>query len=219
MAGKIKILIADDHEIVRQGLRAALEREPDMVVVAEAGTGEEAIALARERRPDVMLLDVKLGTLEGPDVCARVLRDRPRLCVIMLTNYLQDALVLRSLAAGAKGYVIKDVGLDELRKTIRTVYRGGSVLDARVASQVISQATGRGPDASHTNGARSPALFSTEELATIEHLAKGLTNKQIGERLHVSHHTVKDRIDRIAAALDVHSRTEIVAEALKRGLI
>lgn len=219
MAGKIKVLIADDHEIVRQGLRAALEREPDMVVVAEAGTGEEAITLARERHPDVMLLDVKLGTLEGPDVCARVLQERPRLSVIMLTNYLQDALVLRSLAAGAKGYVIKDVGLDELRKTIRTVYRGGSVLDARVATQVISQATGRSPDASPRNGARPAALFSADELVAIEYIAKGLTNRQIGELLHVSHHTVKDRIDKIAAALDVHSRTAIVAEALRRGLI
>jgi DNA-binding NarL/FixJ family response regulator len=104
----IRIAIVDDHEVVRQGLRLSLELEADMTVVGEARTGAEAIDLARQRQPpDVMLLDVRLGDLDGPEVCRRVLDVAPRTAVVMLTNYLQDGLVFRSLAAGAKGYVIR----------------------------------------------------------------------------------------------------------------
>jgi len=217
---KIKILIADDHEIVRQGLRAALEPEPDMTIVGEAQSGRQALVLAREQQPDVVLLDVKLGDMEGTEVCARILQINPRTTVIMLTNYSQDVLVFQSLAAGAKCYLLKDVGLGELRGTIRTAFRGGTVLDPRVATQVLSKAMQRGaktqPDG---KAARGPGLLSAAELATIQLLAGGLTNKQIGEHLHLSSHTIKDRLEKIAATFGVRTRTEIVAEALRRGLI
>ena len=217
---KIKILIADDHEIVRQGLRAALEAEPDMTIVGEAQSGRQALVVAREQQPDVVLLDVKLGDMEGTEVCARILQISPRTTVIMLTNYSQDVLVFQSLAAGAKCYLLKDVGLGELRGTIRTAFRGGTVLDPRVATQVLSKAMQRGakgpPDG---KAARGPGLLSATELATIQLLAGGLTNKQIGEHLHLSSHTIKDRLEKIAATLGVRTRTEIVAEALRRGLI
>ena len=217
---KIKILIADDHEIVRQGLRAALEAEPDMTIVGEAQSGRQALVVAREQQPDVVLLDVKLGDMEGTEVCARILQINPGTTVIMLTNYSQDVLVFQSLAAGAKCYLLKDVGLGELRGTIRTAFRGGTVLDPRVATQVLSKAMQRGaktpPD---DKAARGPGLLSAAELATIQLLAGGLTNKQIGEHLHLSAHTIKDRLEKIAATLGVRTRTEIVAEALRRGLI
>lgn len=135
----IRIAVVDDHEVVRQGLRPALELEPDMAVVGEARTGAEAIELARQHQPDVMLLDVRLGDLDGPEVCRRVLDIAPRTAVIMLTNYLQDGLVFRSLVAGAKGYVIKDVELVELKKMIRVVYQGGSVLDPKVTKSAPGQ--------------------------------------------------------------------------------
>ena len=215
-----RILIADDHEIVRQGLRAALEPEPDMTVVGEAQSGRQALTLAREQQPDVVLLDVKLGDVDGTEVCARILQVSPRTTVIMLTNYSHDILVFQSLAAGAKCYLLKDVSLGELRGTIRTAFRGGAVLDPRVATQVISRATQRGakvtPDGIAT---KSAGLLSAAELTTIQHLASGLTNKEIGERLHLSVHTIKDRLEKIAATLGVRSRTEIVAEAFRRGLI
>src|SRR5262245_3843156 len=115
---KIRIVIVDDFEIIRLGLRTALEAEVDMEVVGDAGTIDEAISLARELHPDVMLLDLKLRaeTYDGPEVCRKVLGVSPRTAVIVLTNYLQDALVFRSLVAGAKGYVIKNVELTELKK-------------------------------------------------------------------------------------------------------
>ena len=110
----IRIAVADDHQVVRHGLRLSLELEPDMVVVGEARTGAEAIRVAGETQPDVMLLDVRLGDIDGPEVCHRVLLASAKTAVVMLTNYQQDELILRSLLAGAKGYVIKDVDLDEV---------------------------------------------------------------------------------------------------------
>ena len=217
---KIRIAVVDDHEMVRHGLRLSLELEADMVVVGEAGTADEAIRLAAEIKPDVMLLDVRLEGADGPEACRRVLEVAPRTAVIMLTNYLQDGLVLRSLMAGAKGYVIKDVQLSELKKMIRSVYRGGSVLDPKVTGQIISTATGAGesPLSRPRSGAQVTSLSETD-LGIIKHLSRGLTNKQIAGHVHLSPHTIKDHLEKIRVALEVGSRTEIVAEALRRGLI
>ena len=180
---KIRIAVVDDHEIVRHGLRLSLEIEADMVVVGEARTGEEAVQLAQEIKPDVMLLDVRLEGTDGPEVCRRVVKAAPRTAVIMLSNYLQDGFVLRSLMAGAKGYVIKDVQLAELKRMIRSVYRGGSVLDPKVAGQVISTATAWGDASVAKPGAsRNVTAFSETDLAIVKHLSEGLTNKQIPAR-------------------------------------
>jgi two-component system NarL family response regulator len=217
---KIRIAVVDDHEVVRHGLRLSLELEADMVVVGEARSGEEALNLAREVKPDVMLLDVRLEGTDGPEVCRRVLEVAPRMAVIMLTNYLQDGFVLRSLMAGAKGYVIKDVQLSELKRMIRSVYRGGSILDPKVTAQVISTATSSGELPSSKSGApRNVAVLSETDLTIVKCLSEGLTNKQIAHHVHLSPHTVKDHLEKIRAALDVGSRAEIVAKALRRGLI
>ncbi|HEV8436869.1 MAG TPA: response regulator transcription factor [Methylomirabilota bacterium] len=218
--GKIRIAIVDDHEMVRHGLRRSLEMESDIVVVGEARTGEEAVQVAREAKPDVMLLDARLGDIDGPEVCRRVLAAVPGTAVVMLTNYLQDGLVLRSLLAGAKGYVIKDVELAELRRMVRSVHGGDSVLDPKVTSHVISSAAGRGSPPS--SGPRPPAhgaLLSDTDLSIVRHLSEGMTNKEIGARVHMSPHTVKDHLEKISANLGVHSRTEVVAEAMRHGLI
>lgn len=215
---RIHILIVDDHHVVRHGLRQLLEREPDMEVVGEAGSGTEAVRVATEQQPDVVLLDVKLDDLDGPEVCRRIGAAAPGTAVVMLTSYLQDAVVLRSLAAGAKGYLIKDVELHEVKRTIRAVHRGHSVLDPKVASRVIAKAMAPGGKA--TNGkAVSQVALSETDLAILRHLAKGLTNKEIGAQVHLSAYTIKDHLEKIGVALAVRSRTEIVAEALRAGLI
>ena len=215
---RIRVVIVDDHEVVRHGLRRLLEREADMEVVGEAGSGSEALRVVTEREPDVVLLDVKLDDLDGPEVCRRITASAPHTAVVMLTSYLQDAVVLRSLAAGAKAYLIKDVELNEVTRTIRAVHRGQSVLDPKVASRVIAKAMT--PGAKGVNGkAVSQVALSETDLAILRHLAKGMTNKQIGAQVHLSPHTIKDHLEKIGAALAVRSRTEIVAEALRAGLI
>jgi DNA-binding NarL/FixJ family response regulator len=217
----IRIVIADDHQVVRHGLRLSLELEPDMVIVGEARTGSEAVHVAEDKHPDVMLLDVKFGDeLDGPEVCRRILLVSPKTAIVMLTNYQQDTLILRSLLAGAKGYVIKDVELEELKKMIRSVYRGAAVLDPKVTSQVISSMVGRTPLAGSPQGGSRPAgSLSETDLSIIRYLSVGLTNKEIGARINLSPHTVKDHVEKISDLMGVRSRVEIVAEALRRGLI
>jgi two-component system response regulator DevR len=213
---KIRIAVVDDHEIVRQGLRAALQVESDMEVIADVGTGDGAVSVARRDRPDVMLLDVRLQETDGPSVCARVQEVAPKTAVVMLTSYGDNGMIVRSLAAGAKGYVLKDVELAQLKQMIRSVFRGNSVLDPKVATHVIAAAVG-----GRTPATRRPAgtTLSDVDTAIIRHLARGLTNKQIAAAIHRSPHTVKDRLEKIGAVLDVRSRTEIVAAALRTGLI
>jgi DNA-binding NarL/FixJ family response regulator len=211
---KIRVAVVDDHEIVRQGLRAALKSESDMEVVGDASNGDDAVRVARQERPDVMLLDVRLQEIDGPTVCTRVLAVAPKTAVVMLTSYGDNGMIVRSLAAGAKGYVMKDVELTDLKQMIRSVFRGNSVLDPKIATHVITAAVGT----RSSTGARASAL-SDIDTTIIRHLARGLTNKEIASVIHRSPHTVKDRLEKIGAILDVRSRTEIVAAALRSGLI
>src|SRR5262245_64197707 len=191
-----------------------------MVVVDEARTGEDALRIVADRKPDVVLLDVRLEGADGPEVCRQILDVAPRTAVVMLTNYVEDGFVLRSLMAGAKGYVIKDVQLSELKKMIRSVFRGGSVLDPKVTAQVISTVTAAGDTPSARGAGRSPVTaLSDTALAILRHLSAGMTDKQIASRVHLSPHTVKDHLEKIRSLLDVGSRTEIVATALRRGLV
>lgn len=214
---KIKVMIVDDHEVVRLGLRTALHSESDMEVVGETGVPEDAVDLAVEKQPDIVLLDVKLRDegYDGPDVCRNILARAPRTVVIMLTNYPQDATVFRSLVAGAKGYVVKDVELAELKRMIRAAYRGASILDPKITDRVIARATQPEP---RPTGIQAETLSQTD-LAIIRHLSRGLTNKEIASLLHISTSSVKDHLLRISTVLGVHSRAAIVGEALRRGLV
>jgi DNA-binding NarL/FixJ family response regulator len=215
---RIRIGVVDDHEVVRRGLRATLEQERDMEVIADVRTGEQAVDLARRLRPDVMLVDVRLEDTDGPTVCERVHAVAPRTAVVMLTSYHQDGMVFRSLAAGARGYVIKDVELGELKRMIRAAHRGECVLDPAVAPHVIAAATSNGSSRNQT-AVRSSLAMSEIDIDIIRHLARGLTNKQIGALVHRSPHTVKDHLEKISTTLEVRSRTEVVAAALRIGLV
>jgi len=215
---RIRIGVVDDHEIVRHGLRAALSYEPDMEVVADVRTGREAVGMAEALRPDVLLLDVRLEDADGPSVCERVRSVAPETVVLMLTSYRQDGMVLRALAAGARGYVIKDVELTELKRMIRAAHGGQCVLDPTVAPHVIAAAIGTAAAGNQASVKKTLAL-SDLDLDVVRHLAHGLTNKQIGALLHRSPHTVKDHLEKICAVLEVRSRTQVVAAALQIGLI
>ncbi|MBI3028077.1 MAG: response regulator transcription factor [Candidatus Rokubacteria bacterium] len=217
---KIRIVVVDDHEVVRHGLRLSLELEADMVVVGEARTGEEAVTVALQKRPDVLLLDARLGDVDGPEVCRQVRAVAPNIAILMLSSYLQDGLVLRSLVAGAKGYISKDVELADLKKIIRSVYRGNAVLDPKVTKQLISTATGESKLPKLQERLTKGTVSLTEtDLLIMRHLASGLTNKEIAAMVHLSPYTVKDHLLKICSVLNARSRTEVVAEALRRGLI
>jgi two-component system, NarL family, response regulator DevR len=217
----IRIVIVDDHPVFRQGLLRLLGAEVDMKIVGEARTGREAVMLARTQQPDIMLLDARLDDIDGPEVCELVLRVAPKTAIVMLSGYLQDRLILRSLIAGAKGYLVKDVELEDLKKTIRAVYRGNAVFDPRVTPQIIATV------AAGLAGQRTPgrttvdttSLLSETDLAIIRYLCRGLSNKEIGALVHLSPHTIKDHLEKIRIALDARSRTDVVAEAFRRGLL
>lgn len=215
---KIRIAIVDDHPVTRQGLRSLLAAEPDMEVVGEAGTGVEAVHLAEMQRPHIMLLDARLEDLDGPEVCQRVLGVAPKTAVVMLSGSLQDSLVYRCLTAGAKGYLVKDVAIDELKKIIRAVYRGNAVLDPRVTPSILA-AMATGKSGTPARSFQNLALLDEIDLAIIRYLSRGLSTKEIAPLVNLSPHTVKDRIEKIGAALEARSRTEIVAEAFRKGLL
>jgi two-component system NarL family response regulator len=214
---KIRIAIVEDHEIVREGLRATLGAEADMVVVGDARNGEDGVRLAERLRPDVMLLDVRLDDLEGPEVCRRVVTISPRTAVVMLTSYSQEALLVRSLAAGAKGYLVKDVEVAELKRTIRLVYRGNSVIDPKLTAHAVASLIGAATPREAV--AARAATLSETDVAIVRYVSEGLTNKEIAARVHLSPHTVKDRLDRIRETLGARSRAQIVAKALGEGVI
>ena len=217
---KIRIVVVDDHQVVRQGLRYALSGEADMEIVGEARSGEEAVTQAQLHRPDLMLLDAKLDDMDGPEVCQRVVTVAPKTAVVILTSYLHDATILRSLVAGAKGYIVKDVEIADLKKMIRAVYRGNAVLDPRVTPHIIATvAGGRARRSKTTSTSKKASLLSETDLTIIRHLSHGLSNKEIAAQVHLSPHTVKDRLEKIRESLDARSRTEIVAAAFRTGLL
>ena len=209
----VKLVLVDDHAILRQGLRSVLEREPDLEVVGEASSSQEALAVVRDVAPDVVLMDLKLSAgsdYEGLALCAQLSAADGKMGLLVLTTFLDEQLVVRAIHAGARGYVVKDVDTTELVRAIRAVSRGESAFDSRSASAVIRS----------LNGQTTPREGLTErELEVLQLLAKGLSNAKIGERLFISATTVKFHVSNIMRKLDVGRRAEAVYEAGKLGLI
>ncbi|GAA3815864.1 MULTISPECIES: response regulator transcription factor [Amycolatopsis] len=208
----LKIVLVDDHAIVRQGLRSILEREEDITVIGEAATAAEARAVVERTRPDIVLLDLKLSTgsdTEGLEICSELTARYPDLGVLVLTTFLDDALVVEAIHRGARGYVIKDVDTTGLVSSIRAVARNESAFDSRSASAMVR---------SIRTAPEEPVLTSREQ-GVLELLARGLSNRDIGSRLFISETTVKFHVRNIMRKIDASSRAEVVYEASKRGLI
>ncbi len=211
---QIDLLLVDDHAIVRQGLRAVLERENDLRVVAEASSAAEALAVVGRARPHVVLLDLKLSPgsdSEGIDLCGRLTREHPDVAVLVLTTLLEDHLVVDAIHNGAKGYVVKDVDTSELVRAIRAVRQGGSAFDARSAAAMV-----RRLNATETSDARR---LTDRELQVLRMLAQGMSNRDIGAKLYISETTVKFHVGNVMRKLDVTRRAEAVYAASKLGLI
>jgi DNA-binding NarL/FixJ family response regulator len=211
---KIRILLVDDHRVMRQGVRMLLELQPDFDVVAEAGTGAEALELIGRVGLDIVVLDLKLTDISGTEVCERATRKRPELPILILTAISHGPEVLECINAGAKGYLLKDVDVEELGRTIRAIHRGESVLDPKVTQAVLDRARSVAGEA-----AGAPSKLSDQERAIVGLIAEGLTNKEIGERLYMSASAVKFHISDIMQKLDVKRRAQVVFKAAGEHLI
>ncbi|WP_371482818.1 response regulator [Kitasatospora sp. NBC_00315] len=208
MSDPIRLLLADDHPVVRAGLRAVLETESDLSIVAEAATAEQAVALAAELDLDVVLMDLQFGPgMNGAQATAAITARPGAPRVLIVTTYDTDADTVPALAAGATGYLLKDAPPEELAAAVRAAAAGRSALAATVADRLVERM-------------RTPATaLSTRETEVLELVAAGLTNQQISGRLHLSQATVKSHLVHIYTKLDVDSRTAAVRTATTRGLI
>ena len=213
-SGPTRIVLVDDHSIMRQGLRAVLEREDDLRVVGEAGTPADAVATVAASRPHVVLLDLKLTAgpqTDGLDVCRRLTAAHPGLGVLVLTTFAEDRLVVESVQAGARGYVVKDVDTTELVRAIRAVSRGESAFDERSASAMVRSLSG--------GGVPERERLTERELDVLRLLARGLSNRAIGGELFISETTVKFHVGNLMRKLVVSRRAEAVYAATKLGLL
>ncbi|MGD2145675.1 MAG: response regulator transcription factor [Anaerolineae bacterium] len=215
MGDRIRVLLADDHVVVRQGIRQFLEEASDIEVVAEAGDGAEAIHLVDAEQPDVAVLDIRMPEITGVEATRRIKGRYPGLRVLILTAYDDDPYVFALLEAGADGYVLKTASGDELVDAVRTVYRGKSALSPEIASKVVRRATRGRPE----GAADQVEPLTPREIDVLRLVARGMTNREAGRELSISHRTVQGHLASIYDKLIVSSRTEAVTEALKRGWI
>jgi DNA-binding NarL/FixJ family response regulator len=208
----IRILVADDHPVVRDGLVAILSTQPDFEVVGEAGTGAEAVERAETLRPDVMLLDLEMPELDGVEVLRRLNQSNPEVRVIVFTAFDTDERILGAVQAGAQGYLLKGAPRKELFEAVRVVQAGGSLLQPVVASKLLRQV-------SHQNQITEIDALTPRELEVLSLLGQGLQNKEIAAELVISERTVKFHVSSIMSKLGAGNRTEAVSLAAQQGLI
>lgn len=204
-ANRIRIVLADDHPIVRDGLAAIINQQADMQVIAEAEDGEAAISLYEQHRPDVMVLDLRMPRRDGVSVVQEVLEKHPKARLLIITTYDGDEDIFRSLSQGAKGYLLKDAPRTEILSAIRAVSLDQPYASSTVAAKALQRMA-------------RPSL-TQRELDVLQQLAQGRSNKDIGRRLQISEGTAKTHVKSILTKLDAISRTEAVAVAHKRGLV
>ena len=211
----IRVVLADDHTVVRKGIREFLEETGQVQVVAEATNGAEAVALSLEQRPDVAVLDIQMPEMNGIEATRQIKAQSPEVRVLVLTAYDDDPYIFAMLQAGASGYVLKTAPSDELVRAVRAVARGESALDAAVTAKVMAQlATGK------PFGAQAAVEGLTErELDVLRLAARGHTNRAIGHQLGISDRTVQGHLANIFGKLGVSTRTEAVLLAMKQGWI
>ena len=212
----IKIMIVDDHTVVRDGLSVMLGREKDLVVVGEARNGVEAVERALQLQPDVVLMDLRMPEMDGVEAMRRIRDEAAEVKFIVLTTFDSDEYIFDAIEAGAKGYLLKDASREELFQVVRAVYRGESLIQPAVAARVLDRFAQLSRQA-----ARSPAqdVLSDREVEVLQLMAKGAANKGIAGVLSISESTVKTHIANIFQKLDVRDRTGAVTQAVQRGII
>ena len=214
MSKTVRILVADDHAVVRAGLRALLERHDNFRVVAEASTGEEAISKAQEWRPDVAILDIRMPGISGIEACRQIVDSVDDCRVIILTSYAEEELLFAAIRAGASGYVLKRIGDNELVQAIDRVSRGESMLDPAMTATVFAEMR-KINEAQHT---AAFADLTPQELAVLKLVAQGLTNRQIAVKLYLGEGTVRNYVSSILGKIGVSNRAEAAAYAVRNKI-
>jgi len=212
----VKILIVDDHAVVRDGLRVMLSRREEFVVVGEAENGLDAVAKVRELDPDVILMDLRMPELDGVEAMRQIRAENSEAKFLVLTTYDTDEYIFDAIEAGAKGYLLKDASREDLFQAISAVHRGESLVQPGVASRVLDRLAQLTRQAGQ---AAEPQLLSDRELEVLQLMASGAANKQIASDLTISESTVKTHVTNIFQKLDVNHRTEAVTKAMSKGII
>lgn len=208
----IRILLVDDHPVVREGIRGMLSTEPDLDIVGEAGSGPESVARVAALEPDVVLMDLRMPGGDGVKATERIRADHPTVHVLVLTTYDTDTDILRAVEAGATGYLLKDTPRAELADSVRSAARGETVLSGRLAGKLLARVR-RDPEP------EKPATLSPREVEVLRLAADGRTNAAIGRALGISATTVKTHLMRAYEKLGVGDRTAAVSQAIRRGLL
>jgi two-component system response regulator DevR len=209
----IRLLIIDDHEMVREGLKAMLMAEPDFDIVGDAANAEQALEQIERLRPDIVLLDVRLPGSSGIDLCHIVTEKYPEIAVIILTTFSDEHLVAQCIQAGARGFIVKDIERFDLKRSIRAVARGEAAIDPKAAVAVLAQLRRSPQSASEPQ----PEPLSSQQLVILRLVAQGFSSREIATRLYLSENTVKGYVQEILHRLGVKNRTEAVMVAVKNG--
>ena len=213
----IRVLIADDQDLVREGLRMLLEAEPDLAVAGEAGDGRQALTQARLLDPDVILMDVRMPRMNGIEATTRLIQDGCRARILMLTTFNLDEYVYQALKAGASGFLLKDANREQLTGAVRAVAAGETLLAPAITRRLIEDfCSGPAPG---TTAATAAGRLSEREIGVVRLVAQGLSNAEIAARLYLSEATVKSHIARILAKLDLRDRVQIAVHAYEHGIV
>lgn len=219
----IHIMLVDDHQVVRTGLKSYLESQPDFKVIAEAGNGQEAIARALETRPDIILMDITMPVMDGLEATRQIKKQWPECVILSLTVHEDKFYFMEMLAAGASGYLTKQVASDELVSAIHAVTQGHVYLQPALARWLLEDyqqlASKQEPPASGSEAAVKLEVLSERERGVLEMVAQGLTNQQIGEKLELSPKTIARHRERIMSKLNLHTRIDLVKFAISSGLL
>ncbi len=210
----LRLLIVDDHEVVRIGLRTLLARVPDFEIVDEASTAHAAIAKTLQHRPDVVLLDIRLPDQSGIQACRAIVAQSPQTRVVMLTSYAEDDMLFDAIAAGASGYVLKQIGSDALIEALRAVGRGESLVDPALMSKVLARVR----DLARRDDANAFAKLNEQEMKILAHVAEGKTNHEIAALVFLSEKTVRNYVSNILAKLGLSTRAQAATYATTHRL-
>jgi len=209
----IRLVIIDDHEMVREGLKAMLVTEPDFHIVGDAANAHQALLLIEQTKPDIALLDVRLPGMSGIEACQIITKRYPDTAVIILTTFTDEELIAQCIQAGARGFIVKDIERFDLKRSIRAVARGEAAIDSKAAVAVLARLRRTLP----VETASSPEPLSTQQLVILRLVAQGLSSREIATQLYLSENTVKGYVQDILHRLNVKNRTEAVMVAVKQG--